>query len=93
MKLLGKIMTTSYPMNFLASNLKIIDYKNLNSGFLFQTEWAYEGASTVGEIVFENLSFDEESDILDKLKTGSFIESSSPANFTIRDSFFKMHHR
>lgn len=43
--------------------------------------------------MFENLSFDEESDILDKLKTGSFIESSSPANFTIRDSFFKMHHR
>jgi hypothetical protein len=86
-------MSTNYPMDFYASNMKIIDYQNINKGFLFNTDCSYPEARKVGEIVFQRLTFDSESAILDKLKTGSFIYSLSPANMTIKDSVFKMHHR
>jgi hypothetical protein len=49
--------------------------------------------TTTREILFENISFDAESPILEKLKTGSFISSTSPANVTIKDSVFMLHHR
>ena len=38
MKLLGIILNTINPMNFYAQHIKIIDYKNVNKGFLFLTE-------------------------------------------------------
>ena len=80
-------------MNFLAEDITIIDYQNINEGFRFETSCNYEGATTHGEIVFNKLSFESEATTLDKLKSGSFINSSSPANFTIKNSAFKMHHR
>lgn len=92
-KVLGTIMTTSYPMSFSAQHLKIIDYQNINAGFIFATNCNYEGASTTGDILFENVSFENESPVLDKLKSGSFINSSAPANLTVKDSVFKIHHR
>jgi hypothetical protein len=86
-------MTTNYPMSFQASNVKIIDYQNVNRGFIFNADCGYSEATTTGEILFENISFDAESPILEKLKTGSFISSTSPANVTIKDSVFMLHHR
>jgi pyruvate/2-oxoglutarate dehydrogenase complex dihydrolipoamide acyltransferase (E2) component len=56
-KSLATIMSTSYPMNFHASNVKIIDYQNVNIGFIFDTGCDYEGATTTGEILFEKISF------------------------------------
>ena len=92
-KLLGTIMRTAYPMNFVAEDITIIDYQNINEGFRFETSCNYEGATIHGEIIFDNIKFASESEILDKLKSGSFIYSISPANFTIKNSAFKMHHR
>lgn len=37
-KSLATIMATNYPMNFYASNVKIIDYQNVNRGFIFNTD-------------------------------------------------------
>jgi hypothetical protein len=92
-KSLATIMATNYPMSFHASNVKIIDFQNVNRGFIFDIGCDYEGATTTGEILFEKISFEAESALLEKLKTGSFISSTSPANITIRDSVFRLHHR
>jgi hypothetical protein len=79
-------------MNFLASNVKIIDYHNTRAGFLFETDWNYTDSTSIGEIVFENLSFSKESEELDILKLNSFIYFSSPYNLTIQNSALNYEH-
>ena len=44
--------------------------------------------------MFDDLSFHNEEDIIaNKVKSGSFIQSSAPVNFTISNSLLNMHHR
>ena len=87
-KLTWSIMISNHPFNFIAQNIKIIDFYNINSGFLFQTQCNYVGASLTGNILFDSLTFSYESSKIYKFKTGQFINSWAPANFTISNSVF-----
>ena len=89
-KLTCNIMISSHPLNFLAQNIKIIDFYNLYSGFLFQTQWNYAGASLAGSIIFDNLSFEYISPKQYKFRTGQFIDIWAPANVTISNSNFNL---
>jgi hypothetical protein len=88
----GTIMSTNYPMNFLASNVKIIDYQNTRAGFLFETDCNYTDSTSTGEVVFENMSFSVVSEELNIFKLGSFIYYSSPYNLTIQNSVLNYEH-
>ena len=93
-KVLSSIMTTRYPMNFKAQNIRIIDYQNMNKGFLFETQCNYEGASVHGEITLDQFTFVDEDGAMDnKFKSGSFLSTYAPVNITISNSDFRMHHR
>jgi hypothetical protein len=85
-------MTTEYPMNFLAQNVKIIDYYNIRAGFIFDVNCNYTEAATVGEVVFDSITFAEEEEHYGKLRLGSFIYYASPANLTIKNSVLRYHH-
>ena len=89
-KLTWSIMISNHPFNFVAQNIKIIDFYNINSGFLFQTQCNYVGASIFGNILFNGLIFTYESDKLFKFKTGQFIDIYAPANVTISNSVFNI---
>ena len=83
-------MISNHPLNFLAQNIKIIDFYNIYSGFLFKTEWNYAGASLTGSIIFDSLSFEYVSPKQYKFKTGPFIDIFAPANVTISNSNFNL---
>ena len=89
-KLTCNIMISTHPLNFLAQNIKIIDFYNIYSGFLFRTEWNYAGASLAGSIIFDSLSFEYVSPKQYKFKTGQFIDIWAPANVTISNSNFSL---
>ena len=80
-------------MNFEAANFNVIDYQNMNAGFIFSPECNHQGAAITGDILFDQVSFSQESDIVDRYKTGGLIYSSSVANLTITNSIFNIHHR
>ena len=68
------------------SNTKIIDYHNNNAGFILAIIWDYTGAAVVGEVVFDNISFGQETAGSDKIRINSFIHYTGPMNFTIQNS-------
>ena len=84
------ILSWSDPINFVAKNIKVIDYDNLISGFNFPTDWDFQGASTVGEIVIDGMYFSNELDDMGLYRLGSLIDISSPFNVTISNSIFKV---
>ena len=49
------IFYTQQPLNFEATNVTVIDYRNINAGFMFEVECNFEGANLVGEIIFDNI--------------------------------------
>ena len=73
-----------------AQNLNIIDYINIEAGFNFPTQWNYDGATTVGEIVFDGVFFTKESANIGIFKVGSFLDIRSPFNITIQNSQFSL---
>ena len=76
------ILRWSDSINFVAKNIKVIDYLNLKTGFSFPTDWNYQGASTVGEIVIDGMHFSNEltDDVFYRI--GSLIDIRSPFNIT-----------
>ena len=87
------ILSWSDPINFVAKNIKVIDYDNLISGFNFPTDWDYQGATTVGEIVIDGMYFSNELDDMGLYRLGSLIDIRSPFNVTISNSVFKITNR
>lgn len=92
-QVLGNIAVAKYPLSFSTKNVKVIDYQNINAGFIFAVDCNYEGAAIIGEIVFDNLNFIREKSILDRYKTGGLINIAAPANITIKNSVFNIQHR
>ena len=70
--------------------MNVIDYINIGAGFNFLTQWNYDGATTVGEILFDRVFFTKESADTYIFKVGSFIEIWSPFNITIQNSEFSL---
>ena len=42
-------------MNFQATNVTIIDYANLNAGFMLEIECNSDNADLTGEVIFDNI--------------------------------------
>ena len=87
----GTIMKSPHPLNLTVSNALFIDYYNMDGGFIFETT-CDDKMSLIGEVVFEQLSFQNQNPDLEKFKTGQFIKSSLPMNFTVKDSIFVLDH-
>ena len=84
------IMKWNDSISLKAQNLNIIDYINIEAGFNFPTQWNYDGATTVGEIVFDGVFFTKESANIGIFKVGSFLDIRSPFNITIQNSQFSL---
>ena len=82
------ILSCSDPIGFVAKNVNIIDYINLESGFSFVTQCNYIGATTVGSISIDSVHFTKESADLGQYVTGSLIDIQSPFNISITNSNF-----
>ena len=84
------IMKWSDSISLKVQNMNVIDYINIGAGFNFLTQWNYDGATTVGEILFDRVFFTKESADTYIFKVGSFIEIWSPFNITIQNSEFSL---
>ena len=84
------ILSWSDPINFVAKNIKVIDYVNIKTGFSFLTNWDFQGASTVGEIVIDGMQFTDELTDDGLYRIGPLIDIRSPFNVTISNSIFKV---
>lgn len=89
-KCTATIMKCTDPINFSSQNLNIIDYINIEAGFVFLTQCNYDGANTVGEIVLDGIYFTKESKNIGIFKVGSLIDIRSPFNVTITNSQFSL---
>ena len=72
------------------NNITIVDYHNNNAGFIIKVDCNHVGASLIGEIMFKNINFSQETKINGKLRIDNFIHYSGPQNFTLKNSYFNL---
>lgn len=85
------VFVSEQPLQLLVLNTRIVDYYLNNAGFILEITCNYTGAAVFGEIMFNNISFGQESEETDKIAINNFIHYTGPMNFTLQNSHLNIH--